>query len=69
MADWFSHGYFTMGLLVKRTTDEAFQPLGEEKECCPFVVVVVRLLGGGGGGGEGGVMVSALDFGPSRVIL
>lgn len=29
MADWFSHGYFTMGLLVKRTTDEAFQPLGE----------------------------------------
>lgn len=29
MADWFSHGYFTMGLLVKRTTDDAFQPLGE----------------------------------------
>lgn len=30
MADWFSHGYFTMGLLVKRTIDEIFQPLGEE---------------------------------------
>ncbi|XP_058959916.2 GRB10-interacting GYF protein 2 isoform X2 [Pocillopora verrucosa] len=29
MADWFSHGYFTMGLLVKRTIDEIFQPLGE----------------------------------------
>ena len=29
MAEWFSAGYFTMNLLVKRGCDETFQPLGE----------------------------------------
>lgn len=29
MAEWFSAGYFTMNLLVKRGCDERFQPLGE----------------------------------------
>ncbi|XP_064643332.1 GRB10-interacting GYF protein 2-like isoform X2 [Lineus longissimus] len=29
MADWFSAGYFTMNLLVKRGCDDRFQPLGE----------------------------------------
>ncbi|XP_070206912.1 GRB10-interacting GYF protein 2-like isoform X2 [Littorina saxatilis] len=29
MAQWFSAGYFTMNLLVKRGCDEQFQPLGE----------------------------------------
>ena len=28
MADWFEHGYFTMTLLVKRTVDDVFHPLG-----------------------------------------
>ena len=28
MAEWFSAGYFTMNLLVKRGCDEKFQPLG-----------------------------------------
>ncbi|CAH1772880.1 unnamed protein product [Owenia fusiformis] len=29
MAEWFSAGYFTMNLLIKRGCDERFQPLGE----------------------------------------
>ena len=29
MAEWFSAGYFTMNLLVKRDCDDLFQPLGE----------------------------------------
>ena len=29
MAEWFSAGYFTMNLLVKRGCDDIFQPLGE----------------------------------------
>ena len=29
MAEWFSAGYFTMNLLVKRGCDANFQPLGE----------------------------------------
>ncbi|KAK3583774.1 hypothetical protein CHS0354_022810 [Potamilus streckersoni] len=29
MAEWFSAGYFTMNLLVKRGIDEKFSPLGE----------------------------------------
>ncbi|XP_031571822.1 GRB10-interacting GYF protein 2-like isoform X2 [Actinia tenebrosa] len=29
MADWFNHGYFTMNLMIKRSIDEAFQPLGD----------------------------------------
>ncbi|XP_025082819.1 GRB10-interacting GYF protein 2-like isoform X1 [Pomacea canaliculata] len=29
MAQWFSAGYFTMNLLVKRRCDQQFQPLGE----------------------------------------
>ena len=29
MAEWFSAGYFTMNLLVKRGCDDLFQPLGE----------------------------------------
>jgi hypothetical protein len=31
MADWFNHGYFTMNLMIKRSMDEAFQPLGMQK--------------------------------------
>ncbi|EDO33168.1 predicted protein [Nematostella vectensis] len=29
MADWFKHGYFSMNLMIRRMTDEVFQPLGE----------------------------------------
>ncbi len=29
MAEWFSAGYFTMNLLVKRGCDDVFHPLGE----------------------------------------
>ena len=29
MAEWFSAGYFTMNLQVKRGCDDKFQPLGE----------------------------------------
>ena len=29
MAEWFSAGYFTINLLVKRGCDDIFQPLGE----------------------------------------
>ena len=33
MAQWFSAGYFTMTLLVKRGCDQQFQPLGKSLQC------------------------------------
>ena len=38
MADWFKHGYFTMNLLIKRTMDEAFQPLGKKVKHLSLVI-------------------------------
>ena len=40
MAEWFSAGYFTMNLLVKRGCDDVFLPLGELIKywnCVPFM--------------------------------
>lgn len=42
MAEWFSAGYFTMNLLVKRGCDEHFQALGmcsERKNACEKIVL------------------------------
>lgn len=48
MAEWFSAGYFTMNLLVKRGCDERFQPLGVVKTVsCPlenYLMVLMRNL-------------------------